>query len=336
MSIEWLMANAAPVIRYRTRTELINIYDKELLNDDMTNLLALPQTQKRLTLLINLDYNRTHGSPANHLENVLPMLNDFGLYYGMDAFNKETKSISDIAKIVLDANYDKITAYPFLLRSKFPIDGLLDFAVERINIIYDFTRHMDFDIYDDIKNYKGVPKTFQDRPAIKPNIASGGKIRLPLIYDIVMMETIYDRVSDDIQRKIDNIIEYIISPGYDIVVPMYGISCAGQGKYYAMGWDCKKPFNDNQGFSSPDLHRLLLYSHFPTAVKNTWFQNAIDYLTQYKTQNGTYAFPKEYLPEADGNWVLGVRMSLAENKRKNQWVEIESTFYMLKLLNCMR
>ena len=336
MPIEWLMANASPVIRYRTQTELIRTADKESLQNAMTKILDLPQTQKRLTLLRNLDYNRTHGGPGTYLENVLPMLNDFGLYYDTDAFNSETKSISDIANIVLNENYDKITAYPFLLRSKFPIGGLLEFAVERINTIYDFTRRMDFDIYDDIKNYKGVPKSFQDRPLIKPSVACIGNFRIPLIYDIVAFAEIYKIVSSDIQGKIDNIIGYILSPEYDVVIPMYGIVSAGPRKYYAMGWDCKKPFNDNQGFSYPNLHRLLLYSHFPAAVKSMWFQNAVDYLTQYKTQNGTYAFPKEYLPEADGCWVLGVRMSLAENRRKNQHIEIESTFYMLKLLSCMR
>jgi len=330
MQIEWLLENAAPVIRYRTQTELMNIDDKKLLQEDMTALVELPQTQKRLTLLRNLDYNRTHGSPANYLENVLPMLNDFGLYYGMDVFNQETKSISEISKIVLDENYDKITAYPFLLRSKFPINGLLDFTIERINAIYDFTRHMDFDIYDDKKKYKDVPINFQDRPIIKPEIDS----KLPMIYDIVAMEAVYNCVSVETQVKIDNIIAYIIAPDYDVVQSMYGIRYAAPRKYYNKGWACKKPFNDTQNYSNQNLHRLLLYSSFPTVVKSKWFQNVLDYLTQYKTQNGTYLFLKEYLPEADGNWVSGVRMSLAENKRTKQWSEIESTFYMLKLLSC--
>jgi len=317
-------------------TELICTDDKALLQDALTGVLTLPQTQKRLSLLKNLDYTKTHGSAGWHLENVLPMLNDFGLHYGMDAFDSETACIEEITAVVSDGGYDRLVAYPFLLRSKFPFDGLLDYAIERIDTIYDFTRHMDFDIYDDVANYRGVPKPFQDRPVIKPSIASGGKIRLPMIYDIVMMAEEYERVSAEIQAKIDNIIEYIISPKYDVVVFMYGILCAAPRKYYAMGWDCKKPFNDNHNYSNPNLHRLLLYSSFPTARKSTWFANAMGYLTQYKTATGTYIFPKEFLPEKDCNWVLGTRMSLAENRRKKQWVEVESTFYMSKLLYCAR
>ena len=334
MSAEWLLNTAAPVIRYRTLTELMCEDNKSLLQDTITEILALPQTQMRLSLLNNLDYNRTHGADSTHLENVLPLLNDFGLYYGTEAFNSATQNIAELSAIILDKSYDKLIAYPFLLRSKFPIDGLFDFAIERIDTIYDFTQHMNFDIYDDIADYNGVPKSFQGRPLIKPSIASGwGKIRIPLIYDIVMMAAVYEKVPAEAQAKIDNIIEYIISPEYDIVVPMYGILHAAPRRYYAMGWDCKKPFNDNQNYSNPNLHRMLLYSNFLTAVKSPWFQNAIDYLMQFKTATSTYIFPKEYLLESDCNWVLGTRMSLAENRRKKQWAEVESTFYMLKLLN---
>jgi len=143
---------------------------------------------------------------------------------------------------------------------------------------------------------------------------------------------IYALVSPELQAKINNIIDYIIAPEYDIVLFGYGILAAALKKYYAMGWDCKKPFNDKQNYSYQNLHRLLLYSRFPTAVKSAWFQNSIDYLSQYKTKNNTYVFPVGYIPETNSNWVLGSRMSLAENRRKRNWVEIESTFYMLKLL----
>jgi len=93
------------------------------------------------------------------------MINDFGLHYGIDAFRRETKNSSDITEMISkNKNYDKIIAYPFLLRSKFPITILFSYALERINTIYDFTRNMDFAIYDEETNYTGVPKTFQNRP----------------------------------------------------------------------------------------------------------------------------------------------------------------------------
>jgi len=335
MSAEWLLEDAAPVVKYRTLCELTNVKDKAVLQDALTAILALPQTQKRLELLKNLDYTKTHGSHSMYLENTLPMLNDYGLYYGMDAFDDANKNIDEITTIVTGDDYDRLIAYPFLLRSKFPMAELFDYVIERIETIYGFARNKNYDIYDDVADNKSVPKSFQDCPVIKPEIANGKCIKLPMIYDIVSMAAIYDRASVEIQEKINNIIYYIISPEYDIVEPMYGILCAEPRKYYAMGWDCKKPFNDNHDYSNQNLHRLLLYSTFPNAMKSAWFQNAVDYLTQFKTENGTYIFPKEYLPEADGNWALGVRMSLGESRRKKQWLEIESTFYMMKLLNSL-
>ena len=330
--LDWLIKNAAPVIQYRTQAELMGNSDNAALQNAKTALLALPQAQKRLALLRDLDYSRVHGSDSTNLENVLPMLVDFGLNYEWEAFRREVKPAIHDHKSHEDFHYDKVISTPFLLQAKFPIDALIDFAIERINTIYDFTQHMNFDIYDDIGNYPGVPKSFQDRPLIKPEIANGTVCKLPMIYDILSMAEVYARVSAEIQGKIDNIISYVISPEYDIVVPMYGILRAEHRKYYAMGWDCKKPFNDNHGYDYPNLHRLLLYSRFPIAVKSAWFQNAIDFLMQYKTASGTFVFPKDYLPEKDCNWVLGTRMSLGENRRKKQWAEIESTFYMLKLM----
>jgi hypothetical protein len=333
MAIKWLMENAGAVVRYRVQTELMDINEKAQLQNYVDAVLALEQTQKRMNFLKNLDYNRVHGSDCTFLENILPILSDFGLHYGIDAFRNTIRDNLDVKKIVKEySNYNKIISYPFLLRSKIPIYGLLNFAMGRINTIYDFTQHMDFNLYDETANHKGVPKPFLDRPIIKPKIAHGDMCRLPLIYDIVTMAEVYHRVPSETQAKIDNIISYILSPGYDAVVPGYGILSAPARKYYSMGWDCKKPFNDSQDYSYPNIHRLLLYSCFPAAVKNMWFLNAINYLMQYKTANGTFIFPKEYLNESDSNWVLGSHMSLAENRRKKQYAEIESTFYMLKLI----
>ena len=160
-AVSWLLENADAVVRYRTQTELVNITDKEQLQDSLAAVLALPQTQKRIGLLGSLDYDRVHGSDHTHLENILPMLGDFGLDYNVDAVKHIIRDNIDTSKIITGYSYyNKIHAYPFLLRLKIPISELLDFAIERINTIHDFTRHMDFDIYDGAANFTGVPKPF--------------------------------------------------------------------------------------------------------------------------------------------------------------------------------
>ena len=73
MAINWLMENAEAVVRYRTQTELMDIIEKEQLQENLTAVLALPQTLKRMDLLRNINYSRVHGSDSTYLETILPM-----------------------------------------------------------------------------------------------------------------------------------------------------------------------------------------------------------------------------------------------------------------------
>lgn len=327
MQIEWLLKNANPVIRYKIHTEMQNYTNPPSISLCLNELLLNPQVKKRLSLFQSLDFSRVHGSNTSYLENILPMLNDFGINYDNEMLKNAT-ALQYIHDAVRNYSYgEKLIAYPFLLKSGFTIEGLSDFILGRVNTIYDFTKKMNYDIYDDVRNYKSIPKNFRNRPIIKPELVNGGIYRYPLIYDVVAFAEIYHQTDHETREKIDNIMTYILSPDYEKIVFGYGVIQIPPNRYYSMGWDCKKPFMDKY----INLHRLLLYSRFPTAVKSKWFQNTIDYLEQYKTAQGTYAFPKEYLVEKDSNWVLGSHISLAESRRTMQYIEIESTFYMLYL-----
>jgi len=55
------------------------------------------------------------------------------------------------------------------------------------------------------------------------------------------------------------------------------------------------------------------------------------YLETFATPEGRYQFLPEYLHESEGYYVSGFRMGLAESRRKPAWIEIESTFRMLKI-----
>lgn len=57
----------------------------------------------------------------------------------------------------------------------------------------------------------------------------------------------------------------------------------------------------------------------------------MNYLEKYRTDNGTYIFPKEWLKETQGYAVKVHHMSYGENRRKKIWLEIESTF-LIQLL----
>ena len=65
--------------------------------------------------------------------------------------------------------------------------------------------------------------------------------------------------------------------------------------------------------------------------KTTWYSDLLLNLSNYQTESGRYEFPKEWLPDKQGFANGGFRMSYGENRRKKNWAEIESTFYMLLL-----
>jgi len=78
------------------------------------------------------------------------------------------------------------------------------------------------------------------------------------------------------------------------------------------------------------LRRELL-THFPGGLRSSWAQESLRFLDGFRTPEGHYHFPGEYLREAEGYYVSGYGMGLGENRCKPAGIEIESTFRMLKI-----
>ncbi|MBN2542452.1 hypothetical protein JXI42_06255 [bacterium] len=75
-----------------------------------------------------------------------------------------------------------------------------------------------------------------------------------------------------------------------------------------------------------------LMSHFKTAWESRWFKSCVEHLEKFRTENGTYRFPKHYLKERRNSYfVTGGHTGLGENRRKKITLEIESTFWMMKI-----
>ncbi len=72
---------------------------------------------------------------------------------------------------------------------------------------------------------------------------------------------------------------------------------------------------------------------FPVARNHPWFVDSLNHLHGFQTESGTYLFPRSYLQEkTSGYWIAGARMGLGENRRKGLALELESTFWMAKLM----
>jgi hypothetical protein len=81
-----------------------------------------------------------------------------------------------------------------------------------------------------------------------------------------------------------------------------------------------------------DAPKLLFFAEYISlyapARKTKWFADLLDHLKRYKKDGGTYEFPKKWLKESLGYAVGGHHVSFGENRRKKNWAEVESTFYM--------
>lgn len=81
-----------------------------------------------------------------------------------------------------------------------------------------------------------------------------------------------------------------------------------------------------------------LFSRFGVARESIWFQDALSMLEQSRTERGTYRFPSDHLKEKRNSYHLygGAHMGLGENRRKRDWIEVESTFRMLNIKRLMK
>ena len=71
----------------------------------------------------------------------------------------------------------------------------------------------------------------------------------------------------------------------------------------------------------------------PPYEKTKWYGDLLQILKTYRTDAGRYAFPAHWLKEQQGYAVMGRHLSFGENRRKKNWREIESTFYMQLLVH---
>jgi len=200
--------------------------------------------------------------------------------------------------------------------------------------MYGRARSGDYDIYIDQDAFGDFPSAFRKRPLVNPEFYD----RLPSIWDIYALAHWPEALANDENvHKIDAIIAYILHPDYQALEEGYGVMRAGARRYYSIGWSIHLPGYDGLEFNrsiheSMLVQRLELMAHFRVARQSQWFQDCMQHLEGFQTDQGTYRLPGRYLREgASGYWVTGAYMRLEENRRARRSLELDSTFRMLKL-----
>ena len=345
---DWLLDNAGPAIRFRVMSELTGTgqsmerASKKLLQSNLVQTWL-----DRLTP--ELGFNQLHGAAPSTFESAMGKLTQLGCRQGMPSFDQRTHIFREWFRAAVDEVPDSNFSWtpflralvsPFLARAGYwEEQSLSDYLAYRLDVLNPVAQSRRVEIYQDPASARGIPKAFLGRPLIDPDLTAGGEIRLPLIYDLHLLANIPShRLSPESREKIEAIIGYILDPAYQALPEGYGIIRADRRKYYAMGWSMHLPGYDGISEHHPQagrfVQRMVLMSHFAQARRSSWYQNGLQFLNGYQTDQGRYCFPRHFLPESrSGYWVMGMYMGLEENRRTKLALEIESTFWMLKLLS---
>lgn len=332
---QWLMENGSPAIRLRTQKELLGKEPSQAMIDD---LLAFPMLKDWLDRLPpEPHFMSLHGSKPECLENIGSKLRELGFDVHMvPGFSGKLQPYIDFLEQTGRQNamsdFSTLFTYAPLVTIGFDHQLFLDMAVDHLKWVGDFCRKMDFDIYIDPDTFGGMYSQYKGRKLLNPETNH----RLPTIWIVYMLAYMprYHR-REEIEQAESAIINYVMMDEYQRLPEGYGIMYhPPTQKYYAHGWDVYLPgwfgFQFKRGIHEGSfLQRLELFSNFKQARTRKWFQNAVAYLENFRTEAGTYRFPAKFLKEGNsGYYVTGNYLRLEENRRRRIALDLDSTFRM--------
>ncbi len=332
---QWLMENGGPVIRYRTAAELMpHASQVEIirLREELVKCGLVKTYFERFLPSISL--NDIHGGKVTAFENVIGKLTDFGLGRGIPEIDEYTlpyrKWLKENADRPLDHIFDmfmRTLVAGFLARAGYhdePAVKLL--LLNHLEEVYDFTKNKDYDVFVPGKK-KGA------KPELKRELISDLVMSLPTVYDIVGWGAyLPEHGTKEELLKADTVIEYVLTDEYQGLPPGYDIKVDNSSRSWAMGWNVQVPgFPSSQNYYKSVGHMVNLLINFRAVRLHPWLKEMMAGLEEYRTGDGTYLFPREYLPEnSSGYWIIGACVGLEENRRNSKALEVESTFWMAR------
>ena len=345
---DWLLNHAGPAIRFRVMAEGTGaVQDMGIAAKSLLQSHLVQTWLKRLTP--ELGFNQLHGAAPTTFESAMGKLTQLGCRQGMPPFDQRTQVFRKWFRGAVDEvpgpdfswmPFLRALVSPFFARAGYWDEQcLVDYLLYRLDVLNDVAQSRRVNIHLDAANAGSLPRAFRNRPVIDPELTAGGEIRLPLIYDVHLFANVPNHLlTPGIQEKIEAVIGYVLEPAYQALPEGYGILRADRRKYYAMGWSVHLAGYDGISEHHPQAGRFVqqmaLMSHFALARRSAWYRRGLQFLEGYQTSQGRYCFPRHFLPESrSGYWVMGMYMGLEENRRPKQALEIESTFWMLKLLS---
>jgi len=347
-TLDWLMNNSGPVIRYRTALDLLHeearapALEKHLLASSLVRfwLGKLNPNPNRKTL---------HGAKTETYENVMGKLYEFGLRKGNSTLDSKTKPFRKWLKQQIKLSNEgylpvfhrTLTAAFLVLTGYAEDEAVKEWVLRRLETVHAFAKQGNLrEAYVPQNSFPSFPKAFRNTPLLNPELYPDDELKLPWIHDInaflhspLIMEDATSR------EKVETVVRLILNPEYQRLHVGYGVVRHQSGRYYMMGWSVHLPAYSQPDVPAEDFGRLLLLLNLlgrsGTAKESIWYKRSIEILKRFKDKDNLISFPRATLPEKrTGCWVLGHRMGLEEKRRTHKAITCESTFRFLEIASC--
>ena len=230
-TLDWLLGNAGPIIRYRTRVELLKESDnrkveslkKDLLSDSLVKLwLGYLHPDFRTHVM--------HGSRSEAFENAMGKLYEFGLRKDIGALDEKTEPF----RRWLAQQIDHPTVLPFFrtlvaaflsMTGYSEEDAVNTWILKRLETVYHSAKKGDFeDIYIPQDTFPGFPKAFRRKPLLNPALQSEDGSMPPSLHDVnSFLHSEPIMVDTQLRSKVETIVDFILRPEYQKLCPGYGV-----------------------------------------------------------------------------------------------------------------
>lgn len=320
--------------------------EERQLRKAQADLLAAPNVRLWLDRLEGV--RGFHNSDNSCFENVAGKLGELGLRAGMTPLDERMARFADwIAhrdrrgERGMMATLNRTIACAGLLRLGYTKPkAIREFALSRLDQLARIASWGRYDIFW-LQDPPDMPKAYRGRHrTVAPEFTPDGICGLPYVHDLYLFANLPKAwLTKPVQRKIDTVVRYTLADEYQRLPDGYGYlrdEAAGNSRYYVLGWGVDlpglrqmPPTGRRQAYF---IQRLELMSAFAPARKHPWWAAAMKLLETYRTGEGRYTFPAQWLPEKPvGYWVTGSHMALEDNRRSGLARELESTFRYLRL-----
>ncbi len=342
---QWLLHNSGPSIRYRTLVDILREEDVKVISRALEEMFGSPETREWIRRLVpRFDINSIHSGRSDAFENVVGKLVQMGVRAGLQPFDNKTLPF----RVWLSENVGTEPVAPHAMFLRTIIASLLAFAgydstspvksqmTRRLEALYEFARQPDLShVFVDKSGFRGFPNGSEKYRLVNPDLYQDQQFMLPWVHDIRGLASCKELMTErEYRDKINRVIEMILTPEYQSLPWSYGLAKYGT-RYYVLGWAAHLPGYTSrpEGRSFAELLLTLEFmAGFATARRSPWFVDSMEYLESFRTENGTYIFPRTWLPEKQiGYWVGGLRMGFNNRKSYPKAIECESTFRVLRL-----